>query len=136
MATLESFFASDEDAELNGKWVSIGPFQVKLARAHFRANPKYAKANAERWKPHLRDAELKTLDAKTEQRIAAEVLADAVVLDWKGVDGDDGHPLPCTKENVVAKLTALPEFFDRVVSAATHFENFKAAQREVASGNS
>lgn len=49
-----------------------------------------------------------------ENRIMAEVYADAVILDWGGdIEGPDGeNPAPCTRDNVIWLLTdEAPDLF-------------------------
>lgn len=61
------------------------------------------------------------LDPAEQDRIMAIVLRDTCLLDWDGLEGDDGKPLPYTKESAEQFLTdpQYAKFREGVTWAAT-----------------
>lgn len=49
------------------------------------------------------------LDPAVEDGIEAQMLADVVLVDWAGIEGDDGEPLPYSKE-MAKRLMTEPQF--------------------------
>lgn len=141
MANLRRIFGTDSGAESAGVWFDYDlgdgspPVRVKVARAG-GSNEKMSRVADAKWKPYRRQLALDALDPKTEKRITAEIYAESVILDWENVEGDDGKPLPFTKENVVEALLALPDFFAEVVRQSSRIANFRALDREEDAKNS
>lgn len=57
-------------------------------------------------------------------KMTTEVIADCVVLDWKGLD-DDGKPFPCTPENK-ARLLQIDIFREWIAAQSRDLRNFQA----------
>ena len=64
-----------------------------------------------------------------------QVIADAVLKDWEGVDGPDG-PIPFSRESVVKILTDLPDFYEDVLSLSKEAETFRDEEHDEAAKNS
>ena len=63
------------------------------------------------------------------EKIAVEVMAEAIVLDWKGVK-DDGKELPYSKENAIKVLgdPGLHDLRDLLVAQASSGSRYLAAE--------
>jgi hypothetical protein len=78
------------------------------------------------------------LDPDEQDRITATCLLNACLMDWDGLEGDDGKPLPYSKE-WASKLIMEPEyrrFRDAVIWAATMVGEENNLDHEDAMGNS
>jgi hypothetical protein len=121
-------FAIDEDKAENGTWFPLTKeISVKLRRFKSVVSQK---ARTEFMKPYIgltrRGQELP--DA-TSLEILIKQMAKGVIVDWKGVKAGDNE-LPCTYDNKVELLTALPELRDTIFSLAIEIETFKPEQDE------
>ncbi len=67
------------------------------------------------------DLTLGQMDAR-----AIELLAQAMIVDWRGFTQADGSPLPCTPENVTALMEKYISLRDACISFASELENFQA----------
>jgi hypothetical protein len=118
---------SDLAAEADGKWFEYeGGIRLKVARL---GNPKHAAFLRKRRKDAKTDADFETL--------SAEAIARHVLLDWTGVDGEDGKPLAYSAEVGVQTLTdpTMKDFMADVVTLATRARNFRLESIEDAAGN-
>lgn len=76
-----------------------------------------------------RQKRLGALDPDEGDRITAILLRDTALLDWDGIDGPDGNPLPFSKEQVFEYLTN-PAYGRKFLLAATYAAENVAEQRE------
>lgn len=62
----------------------------------------------------------------TEEEFAANraELVAACVLEWSGIDGEDGKPLPCTPINALKLVTDLPHVRDQLEEAQADHASF------------
>jgi hypothetical protein len=112
------------DPELDeGSWVKLGDADIKIARI---GSPRYQSAVARRLKPHRESLELGVMSEAEAQKIEHELLADFILLDWKGVDLD-GKPLPYSRENALQALK-IEVFCAWVKDQARDLENFRAKE--------
>lgn len=54
-------------------------------------------------------------------------LADVLLLEWDATD-DDGTPVPCTKENILALMAQLPDVRHDAIEASKKKEAYRLAQ--------
>lgn len=109
---------TDPNLALDGVWIDFeDDARVKIAAngnpAHQRALAKHAKKFGNRLKR----------DPLAGRELAAEAMADAIVLDWEGFT-ENGEPLPCTRENKI-KLLNIPAFADWAASQCQDIANFQ-----------
>ena len=131
-----SAIRADLDKELQGAWVPYaGDIVLKIARwNNERCQEAYRK---------LLERRKVLLDAKEltdEQRIDVqkEAASQTILLDWKGVEDDDGQPIPYSSD------TALEWFRDKELWRLWNFvfmqsfeeENFRKEQIQDAEKNS
>lgn len=72
------------------------------------------------------------LDPDEQDRITSTLLLSACLLDWDGLEGDDGQPLPYSKEKANEFLTdpQYGKFREAVVWAATVVAEQQETERE------
>lgn len=78
------------------------------------------------------------VDPDEQDRITATCLNATVLLDWRGLEGEDGQPLPYSQD-LAAELLSKPEFRrfrEGVIWAAAQVGEERAASDEDDAGNS
>jgi len=128
-------FATDKAAEEGGVWVEIGEgAAVKVARF---GNDRHQAALDRLRKPYrniLRAGGEIPADRHTE--IAIEAMADALLLDWRGFENDDGSEVAYSREMAVWFLTELKDFRNQIAALAMEVESYRASALETAAKNS
>jgi hypothetical protein len=124
----------DTKKEQAGVWVVFEGVRVKVARLH---NPK-AQAMIEQ---HFADnaARRAAGDPPREYKeFRLDLLSQAILVGWEGLDGDDGKPLPYTSSAARAILAdpAYSDFRDFVETEAGRRENFVEAGEKALEKNS
>lgn len=132
-----SRFKTDTALEDEGVWTTIdasSDAQIRIARI---GNRRYREAMARRLKPYRRALRAGTLDDSVTERITAEVLAETVLLDWRGVTAD-GAPLPYSRDAARDLLLdpAYRDFRDLVVELAGELDLYRERDLEAAEKNS
>jgi hypothetical protein len=126
-------FATNKTDESSGKWVDIcvnadgTTCRFRLARAG-RRNKSYAKAMEKATKPYR--AILNELDAKTDDKITATALSEAVILDWENTQLEEGVNVPYSKQAAFDLLVSLPDLCDMVNKLAWDQNTFREERLE------
>lgn len=109
--------------EENGSWVDYDETtSFKIARL---GNPAFRARYDHAIKPHRRQIQQKTFsDAKLES-ILLDVMAETVLLDWKGLVDDAGNEVLFTKAKAREYLE-IRDFREWITGNAGEMENFKA----------
>ena len=124
-------YKTDRNLEENGQWVELGDgLEIKVARisserskaVRHRLEKPYAKMRGE-------------IPTSIQEQILIKQIAEAVLLDWKGVTDDEGKAIECTVDAKVKMLTEFKDFLQDVVMVAMEAETFKAQKIEEASKN-
>lgn len=126
--------ATDDKKQEQGVWVPIGEFKFLVRR--FKS--KFVQdARTEIWKPFVailrRQQELPEAQSI---ELLNKLIARAVIANWEGIKDNDGVEFPCTYENRLALIKALPDLRDDIISYASDRDAFKADEDEAALGNS
>lgn len=129
-----SQFKTDRKAELAGVWKAIGDgAEVLVARA---GNPRHRMASRRAYRPHLAQVRAGTLDAEVSDRIEAEIIAETILLGWKGLQDERGQEIPFSRSAAAQLLTDYPDFRRLVADLADDMEAFRAELLEDAAGKS
>jgi hypothetical protein len=121
-------FATDLNAELEGRWMTVDDAQFRVARWRDAMN-RLREGSSLAGASGLAVSQLDT------DRIAVEGLAEAILLDWKNVTLH-GAPLPYTRANAIQLLTEFNDFRNLVFAFANRAANFQAEKDEATRGNS
>lgn len=132
-------FATDTASEEDGKWFEDilddgSNFGIKLRRYTSKA---VDKARQKLWNANRKFLVKGKMPEAHDERLATELMATAVVVDWKGV-ADPNNPeqeLPYSPEVAIALLTKLPNLRRVIAMLATQMDNFKSESTEEISGN-
>lgn len=97
----------DSNAIETGAWVDnipdMGNLRLKVRGA---GNAAYAAEQAKLLLAVPRSEKVAgRVNPTTSDRIMAECLAKTTLLDWEGIEGDDGQPLPYSKETALTLLS-------------------------------
>jgi hypothetical protein len=122
---LKKDFSTNKKLEDEGVWIDIGDgAKLKIARAGNKQANAVSKQLA---KPYMAQIQYGKLSDEVATQIAVEVMAKAILLDWKGIQYD-GQEMPYSTDNAIKILTELPDFRDYVSQVANERKTF---QREI-----
>lgn len=128
-------FQTDKVLEENGVWVDFGDgLEVKVARFNSARSKEVRRRLEKPFKGVFRSGQDLPEDKSTD--ILVKQMAEAIILDWKGVLGPDGKVLEPTLENKIKVLTDLPDFREVIATAALESATFKTLEDEEAGKNS
>jgi hypothetical protein len=112
-------FRGDAALETGGKWIKFEDGEFLIA-ANMNPNHKKALQRLARKNPLA----IRKNDIAAQERIAAEAMAETVILDWRGLkDGDKDFPY--NRENAI-KLLAIPIIRDFIAEESQRISNFQA----------
>lgn len=123
-------FGTNEELENKGIELTVSenkdgtPVKFYVARAG-KSNKKYQKALETTFKPYRRQIQLGTMSEETATALMTEVFATTILKGWENVRGKDGKDIPFNKDNAVMLLTALPDLYETLSSAASDAANFR-----------
>lgn len=129
---IKKTFGTNRDLELEGVWEPINEeASVKIARI---GNDRYTKLFQKLMRPYRKQVRRGTMPDKKAEEIYNQVIAETVLLDWKGLTEDD-KPLEYSVENAIRLLTEYKDFKDLVVDAAEAMETFQKEEIEESEKN-
>ena len=122
---LDSLFKTKASLESEGVWFKVSKETSFCLKRFGGSNSHKVKvAMAKYHKPHARLIEADALSIEETNKIMAQVVASACLVDWKGVVVD-GAELPCNFENAVKLFCELPELFNALFQYISGVESFK-----------
>lgn len=127
-----SAFKTDRTKESEGVWVPIGEgASLLIARMN---NERYKRVFVELTKPYRTQVRTGTLSEELAAEILRKCYARAVLLDWKGLQDDDGNDISYSVEEAEEQLK-IPDFMSLVEELSNARELYKREADEQA-GNS
>lgn len=132
--SLKAAFGTDKSKEEDGTWIDVtDTISLKLRRFRSRA----AREAAKRFSKQYATAKKRGLTDEQAAEMTTKVMAEAIIVDWKGVEDDNG-PLACTFENKFAILSdeEMEDFREFVATNAHERDLFAHELDEDAEGNS
>lgn len=135
ISNLGRLYNVDKDLAENGVWIDLGEgVKIQIVRIKSqRARKCLTRLNL----PHnhlLRQN--RALPADTQDRINERFVAEGLLLDWSGIQGEDGEELEFSPETALEVLRKYPDFLDDVCFFAMEAESFRAEEELEAEGNS
>lgn len=126
-------FPSQPVAELDvGTWTEYSGVELKIAYA---TNVKFLRTKQRLEQPHRRKIEAGTMDPAEVRRIMCKAMAEAILLDWRGVKNADGSDVPYSIKNAEQALLFDEALRDFVMTYSIELGNFRK-EEEVHEGNS
>ncbi len=144
VSSVFKLFATSKELEKKGVWLDYGDVKFLVARAG-GANHGYAELLKAKIRPIRHQVERDLLSAEENDRINAELFAEAIIKDVKvkvddnwqqGVPSADGPVLPYTKANVVKLLLELPDMFRDIRQCAADANKYLIDQEAADEKNS
>ena len=120
--SINALFGTNRQLEEDGKWFEYSStLGLKLRR--FSAKKALAvKAALE--KPYANRMGKKIPDSDAEE-ITLRYVAEGIIVDWRGVFGDDGVEIPFSIENAYAVIKELPELLKQIINDAVEVDGYK-----------
>ena len=119
-STFDSLFATNED----GVEIFMGT-NADQSDIYFTivesGNPKHEKAQ----RKYAKQLEAARKNPKKDHYLMAKIMAESIVIGWRGVKDDDGNELACTMENKIDAFNKYKKLFYAVLKEATNEENFR-----------
>lgn len=134
-------FKTNSTLESDGIWLEYGqnskgdPIRVRIARAG-GTNVRFSKVLERLTRPHKKAIEMGLLDNETAQKLFQEAYAEAVVLDWQGVEDENDQQIPFSKDAAVKLFQDLPDWFRDIKEQADNVQLFREHLRSSDLGNS
>lgn len=128
-STLDDLYGSDEERSTKGVDVHIGlnrkndPIIIVVAEA---GNAKHSQA----MRKYERALESCRHNRKKRRLINAKIIAESLLLDWKGILDAKGKPVEANFDNKVDAMMHSSQFMGDVVDAASDRANFVADQND------
>ena len=114
--------SNNEEGFENGVWTDFSGSQLCIANT---GNMAYQRELSRLQQPYRKKVERGTLDPKTTKHILCKAIADAVLMDWKGVIDGKGKEVKFSKEVAYNALSNSEDLRDFVIDYATNYENYK-----------
>lgn len=129
-----SALKTNPQAEEEGVWVDYENTGVKLKIARI-GNPAFDKAVNKLSAPHLK--KIRNGDASLQEKLTKEAIAETILLDWKGIEDDDGKTLKYSKKLSKELLNdpALRDLYKFVLITSNDVERFRQEIAEDTAGN-
>lgn len=125
---LAKVFGTDKSKEQEGVWIEMGEGgAIKVARM---GNPSYSKKFQKLTKPYKQAIRRETLSDEIAERILVDSMAEHILLDWKGIEDENGNEIPYSLETAKKLLSDLKDFRNYISEMATSIENFKEEEDE------
>lgn len=124
---------TDQDAANEGVWSTYADdFELKIRSLHSDA---YAKRRSEIRKPHARELDRARPDPKVLESVTLECMAGAAVADIRGLEDDDGSPIPYSKERMLELFEQIVGLADFIGQVAADPATFRLTPNEDDAGN-
>jgi hypothetical protein len=128
-----SRYRTDPELESTGVWVELGEGgSIKVARMN---NDKYRAMMRQVSKPYRRQLQLGVLDEEVARDLVNKCMAACVLLDWEGIEDDEGKAIKHSEEKALELLRDVPDFRAVVLEVASEMETFRAVEQEADEGN-
>lgn len=124
-----SEYLTDSTLEEDGVWMRLrrGDAEVLVARA---GNSRHEDLVRRLRKKHGRGFRGDELPQEVEESIALEALSKTILLDWRGIEDDEGKEIPYSSEKARELLKASRDFRLEVTQIATEMEVYKREEQE------
>lgn len=104
-----------------GIWENYSGARLKIARA---GSVEFLKAQEELEKPYRKKIDKGTLGAKAKRDLNLRGLARAILVDWDGVEDEEGNAVAYTEDLGVSALRDDPDLLEFVTEIALDNENY------------
>jgi hypothetical protein len=121
-------YKTDQTLEENGVWVDLGEdVHVLVGRLTSKRTREVRRRLMKKYES------MREMPPSLEDQINIQVMAESVLLDWRGVTDENNKPIPYSRDAAIKLLTELSDFRDEVAGASMRRDIFRAEELE---GNS
>ena len=137
LTKLKSAYGTDLTKEVEGVWFKssfIPGLEFLIAR---NGNPVHEKLVRKLYKPYSKTLRAgRDLPDDVSDEISNELIVESLLLDWKGMPGDDGE-IPYSKEVAyqIIQDKSLKEFKDEINEFSNDFAKYKLEEQEETAKN-
>lgn len=127
----------DPSAAKDGAWCNyMADMEFRILRSN---GPKMMECMHRLMEPHYANGvkNFEDLDEAEKERIEVRSLAEAVLVDWRGVEDDDGTPIPYSVEKA-EEILRMPEAValrEWIGFQSLNFDTFRTKAVKEAAGN-
>jgi hypothetical protein len=127
---IKKSYGTDLKTSVEGKWFPMSMLEgveVKVAKS---GNPNYEKLAQKLYKPYQDQIRRRvSLSEGVTKRITTDLIVRTLLMDWRGMPGEDGEEVPFSKE-VARELLDDPELKEIREEILGFADNFSAFQME------
>lgn len=128
---LSEAFGVNKDLEINGVWFVFKGMEFLIARIN---NPKFKALYRKGLEASQVQAQFGGDDDHSD--LYLDCVSKAVLLNWKGVDGEDGQPIPYSPVEGVKAMKSEQLFYDFVIASSNRLDIFKTQTQDRTEKNS
>lgn len=110
-----------------GTWAEYNGGEFLIAHA---GSLRFQRALSRLQKPHRRKMEKGEMDPADSRKLLIQALAEAILLDWKGVKNSAGEDVAYSVKSAITALTNDPAFREFVMEFSAEMENFRKEEAE------
>ena len=111
----------------DGVWAPYEGSEFKIAHS---SNVRFLRTKQRLEQPHRRKIEAGNFDPAEQRRLLVKAMAEAILLDWKGVANSEGQPVEYSTKLAEQALTNDDQFRDFVMEFSINSQNFREAELE------
>ncbi len=120
-------YKTDKTAEVNGVWIEVDDgVEWLIARLN---NERAREMRRKLEKPYR---SFSNIPDKVSEEILRKVIANTVLLDWKGMTDESGKVIPYSADKAEELLKEFPDLLTDVANASMARETFQAEATEAA----
>lgn len=131
LKAIKQSYGTDLITATEGKWFPLSMLdgtEVKVAKS---GNPNYEKLAQKLYKPYQDQLRRRVnLAAGVTDRIQNDLIVQTLLLDWRGMPGEDGTTVPFSKEEAMKLVSdpELKEIKEEILGFSDNFSAFKMAE--------
>lgn len=126
---LHSAFGTNKESETDGVWVSItDTVEFKIRRLGGHNAKLISKRHAELFQPYAKAKENNALSEDKEEQLNIKLFVDSVIVDWKGLTGEDGKELKYDPSIAADLLVEMPDLFQLLMEESQNKSLFKSRE--------
>lgn len=122
---LDKLFKTNEKFVKDGVEFAIDDKTYFTIRHFNEENPRIKAAIATHHKPYARQIDMGTLSLEKTAEIQVKIFVDACLVNWAGVEDENGTEIPFTRENALVLFRRLPALFNALWAHANDYQNYR-----------
>ncbi len=126
--SIYDIFATSQTAGESGKWFEFSPtISFKLRRLKSKFSRRARERLEQPYKRMMKNGEL---PQDLQEELVDKQIAEAIIVDWKGITDTKGQPMPYSKEAAMKLIKALPDLRDEIAGLSMRMDSFRDEETE------